>query len=83
MTALLQIKRKRNKHPDICMERDWVKVYESEKEIQIEMARQILEENTIEAVVINKKDRAYGFGVFELYCLRDYVILVKQLLKDL
>jgi hypothetical protein len=65
------------------MERDWVKVHVSVDEVKIEMARQVLEENNIESVVINKKDRAYGFGEFELYCLRDYVIMAKQLLKDL
>lgn len=65
------------------MEKDWVKVYESSNEIQIELAREVLEDNQIKAVIINKQDRAYGFGEFELYCMRDLVIRAKQLLIDL
>lgn len=65
------------------MEKNWVKIYESNNEVKIEMARQLLEENNIESVVINKKDRAYGFGEFELFCMRDYVIRAKLLIKEL
>lgn len=65
------------------MEKDWVKIYESNNEVRIEMARQLLEDNNIDSVIINKKDRSYGFGEFELYCMRDYVIRAKLLIKEL
>ena len=65
------------------MEKNWVKVYESANEVKAEMARQLLEDKGIESVVINKKDRAYGFGEFELYCIRDKIIRAKQVLKEL
>jgi len=65
------------------MEKNWVKIYESNNETRIEMARQILEDNNIDSVIINKKDRSYGFGEFELYCMRDYVIRAKLLIKEL
>ncbi len=65
------------------MEKNWVKIYESNDEIKVEMARQLLEDNDIESVIINKKDRAYGFGDYELYCMRDCVIRAKLLLKEL
>jgi len=65
------------------MERNWVKIYESNDETKIEMARQILEDNNIDSVIINKKDRSYGFGEFELYCMRDYVLRAKLLIKEL
>ncbi|MEA1886259.1 MAG: DUF2007 domain-containing protein [Bacteroidota bacterium] len=65
------------------MEKEWVKIYESNNEIRIEMARQLLEDNNIDSVIINKKDRSYGFGEFELYCMRDYVIRAKLLIKEL
>ncbi len=65
------------------MERNWVKIYESNNETRIEMARQMLEDNNIDSVIINKKDRSYGFGEFELYCMRDYVIRAKLLIKEL
>ena len=65
------------------MEKNWVKIYESNDEVKIEMARQILEDNNIDSVILNKKDRSYGFGEFELYCMRDYVLRAKLLIKEL
>ncbi|MDT8400110.1 MAG: DUF2007 domain-containing protein [Bacteroidales bacterium] len=65
------------------MEKKWVKIYESNNEVKAEIARQLLEDNEIESVIINKKDRSYGFGEYELYCMRDYVIRAKLLLKEL
>ena len=65
------------------MEKDWVKIYESANEIKAEMARQLLEDYSIDSVIMNKKDRAYGFGEYEVYVLRDFVIIAKKLLKDM
>ena len=65
------------------MEKDWVIIYESNNEAKIEMARQLLENSEIECVVVNKKDRAYGFGEYELYCIREKVIRAKMILKEL
>ncbi|TFH38349.1 MAG: hypothetical protein E4G95_03785 [Bacteroidia bacterium] len=64
------------------MENDWVKIFEYADEVKCEMARQLLEDDDIESVVLNKKDRAYGFGELELYVMRDKVILAKQILKE-
>ncbi len=64
------------------MEKDWVKIFESANEVRTEMARQLLSDNDIDSVIINKKDRAYGFGQYELYCMRDYVIRAKLYLKE-
>lgn len=64
------------------MEKDWVKIFESDNEARTEMARQVLSDNDIDSVVINKKDRSYGFGQYELYCMRDYVIRAKLYLKE-
>ncbi|MEZ4999775.1 MAG: DUF2007 domain-containing protein [Bacteroidales bacterium] len=65
------------------MEKDWVRIFGYSDEVKCEMARQILEDEDIESVVINKKDRAYGFGEIELYVLRDKVIAAKRILKEL
>jgi hypothetical protein len=65
------------------MERDWVKVYEAPEELNIELARQLLEEIEIDSVIINKRDRTYKFGDIELYVHRDNVIRAKQVLKEL
>ena len=47
------------------------------------MARQILSDAGIEAVIINKRDTMYGFGEYELYVARENIILSKQILKEL
>jgi hypothetical protein len=65
------------------MEKEWVKIFEYNDEIKGEMARQILADENIESVLMNKRDRSYGFGVVELYVQRDMVILAKRLLKEL
>lgn len=65
------------------MEKEWVKIYEAGDELQAEFARQVLERNEIDSVVINKQDRVYKFGGVELYVHRDNVIPAKQALKDM
>lgn len=65
------------------MENGWVKIFEYNDEIKGEMARQILADENIESVLMNKRDRSYGFGVVELYVQRDMVILAKRILKEL
>lgn len=64
------------------MERDWVKIFGSGNEARAEMARQLLSNNEIATVILNKNDRSYGFGEYELYCMRDNVIRAKLYLKD-
>ncbi len=66
------------------MEKDWVKIFSSDQPYQAELARQVLEENGIQAVVMNKKDSSYlMFGETELYVSQDDVIKAKQLIKTL
>jgi len=66
------------------MEKDWVKIFSTDKTYQAELARQILLENDIQSVVINKKDSSYLiFGETEVYVNRDDVLRAKQLIKTL
>ena len=65
------------------MEREWVKVYEAPEELNIELARQLLEAIEIDSVIINKRDRLYKIGDIELYVHRDNVLRAKQVLKEL
>jgi hypothetical protein len=65
------------------MEKEWVKIFEAPEELQIEIAHQILQENKIDSVIINKKDRVYKIGDLELYVHRDNALRAKQFLKDL
>ena len=66
------------------MEKDWVIAYESKQEYLAEIARTVLSDNNIEAVVINKKDSTYNsFGDIEVYVNRDNLIRAKQILQKL
>ena len=64
------------------MEKDWILVFSTGQPYQAELARQLLEENNIQAVVINKKDSSYlAFGETEVYVRRDDIIRAKNLVK--
>ena len=66
------------------MEKEWVKIFSTSQSYQAELARQVLEENDIQSVIMNKKDSSYLlFGEIELYVNRDEVIKAKQLIKTL
>jgi hypothetical protein len=65
------------------MEKGWEKILETSNELRIEIARQILEENDIEAIVLNKKDSSYQIGDIEIYVNRDDILKAKLVLKDL
>ncbi|MCX6222836.1 MAG: DUF2007 domain-containing protein [Bacteroidia bacterium] len=50
------------------MEKSWKKIYFSGDEFKVLMARDLLAENGINAVIINQKDSSYhAFGDVELY----------------
>ena len=64
------------------MENDWVLIYETDKNFEIEIIRGMLEEHGIDAVIVNKKDSAYLIRNFELYVSRDDVMLAKTLILN-
>jgi len=49
------------------MEKDWVKIRTYINSIEAEIVCQMLIENDIPAVVLNKQDSSYHFGKIELY----------------
>jgi hypothetical protein len=50
------------------MEKDWSLIYSTEEPHLAEMMKVLLEDNGIEAVIINKKDSSYNlFGQVEIY----------------
>ncbi len=66
------------------MEKGWEKIFSTAQPYQAEVAKQILEENGIQAVVINKKDSSYlAFGEAEVYVKQEDVIRAKQYIKNL
>lgn len=49
------------------MEKDWVKLFETTNFYKAEMIRQALAEHGIDAVIMNKQDSSYRFGLVELF----------------
>jgi len=66
------------------MEDNWVSIFSSDKPWQAEIAKQILFENGIEAVIINKQDSSYRlFGDVEVYVSQNDAEKSKELLKNI
>jgi tRNA A58 N-methylase Trm61 len=52
------------------MDESWSKAFQSEQMIKAELAREILDQNGIAAVIVNKKDSSYPiFGMCEVHVL--------------
>jgi hypothetical protein len=52
------------------MEENWVKAFQSERMILAELAREVLDQNGIAAVIVNRKDSSYPvFGMCEVHVL--------------
>jgi hypothetical protein len=63
---------------------DWVEVKSFSSLYLAEIAIQILAENNIEGVILNKKDSSYlSFGYVEVYVKKDQLENSKILLADL
>ena len=66
------------------MEDNWILIFSTPQPWQAEMAKQILEENGIEAVVMNRRDSSYTvFGEVEVYVTKEDVERSKELLKNI
>jgi hypothetical protein len=49
------------------MEEGWIKVYKTDKKYQADIIIELLDENGITGVVMDKKDSSYMFGNIEVY----------------
>lgn len=65
------------------MDQNWQEVFSTSHTWQAEMAKQILEENEIPAVVVNRKDSIYLFGEVAVYTEPENAERAKELLKDI
>ena len=64
------------------MENDWKLIFATGTLYKAEIVKDILEDNEIEAVLLNKQDSLYLFGDIEVYVKPDDVIRAKFLIKD-
>lgn len=63
------------------MEKDWTLVYTVNKSYQAELCLELLEENNITGVVINKKDTSFTTsGEYEIYVTEDSAEKARELL---
>lgn len=64
------------------MKKGWVKILSSDKLYRIEIAKDLLEDEGIESVIVNQKDSLYLFGEIDLYVKKENfdkaVIIVKN-----
>jgi len=66
------------------MEKDWVCVYHTEQNFQAEIAREILENEEIDCVVLNEHDSVIpSIGELEVWVHQDFEEKATELLKDL
>ena len=63
------------------MENNWVCIYSTSILFNAEMAKEILFENSIASVIINKQDSTYLFGFLEIYVERDHAVRAKHILQ--
>ncbi len=66
------------------MERGWTEVYTTTHEYKVSMAKDLLENEGLKAVVINQHDSAYQtFGEFSVHVAEKDVEKALELLKNL
>lgn len=66
------------------MEAGWVKVFLTGETYQAEMARELLENSGIQAVVFNQEDSSFNtFGDIEVYVPEADEVSACEILKDL
>lgn len=66
------------------MEKDWKQVFLTGELYQAEIARELLEMNEIEAVILDKKDKVYQvFGDIEVYVNETDEAKALEILKNL
>lgn len=66
------------------MEKDWVCVFQTEQNFQAEIAKEILENEEIDCVLINEHDSNFpSIGDLGIWVHQDFEAKAKELLKDL
>lgn len=66
------------------MEKDWVSVYQTGQKFQAEIAKEILENESINCVLIDENDSLFpSIGEVEVMVHKDFEARAKELLKDL
>ncbi len=59
---------------------NWTLIYSSNQLYKTELMKQLLAENGIQSIVVNKKDSAYLFGEVELYVSVEDAFQARQII---
>ncbi len=65
------------------MENDLVVIFSSNQLYEIEIAKSLLQENSIESFIINKQDSMYFFGDIELYVNINDILRAKLIISEI
>ena len=65
------------------MEKNWVKIFITSNPVEAELTKQMLAENEVTAVVMNKQDSSYQFGQVELYVHESQETLANGLIAEM
>lgn len=66
------------------MEKDWVLVFETDQPYQAEIAKEVLDNEEIDSVILNQKDSSYlVFGPIEVYVHKNFETKAIEILKTL
>lgn len=63
------------------MSEDWALVFSTSKMSEIVFLQELLSEENIESVVMNKQDSVYLFGEIELYTHHSQALAAKQIIE--
>ncbi len=62
---------------------NWVKVFAAKEEYKAAMVSDILTDNGMQAVIVNKKDSAYSiFGQYEVHVAPEYVVSALRIIEN-
>ncbi len=63
------------------MKKNWIKIFSSNNPIEIEIIKQMLEENDLFPVILNRQDSSYNmFGAIDLYVTENEQAIALQLI---
>ena len=62
---------------------NWIKVFENDIQIRAEIVKGVLEENEINAVIVNKKETVYHvFGTYEVMVQKKDILRATNLIQN-
>ena len=65
------------------MEKNWINIFSSANPIEVEIVKQMLDENNITEVTLNKQDSSYNlFGSIDLYVKEENRTIALELINE-